>query len=652
MFMKKIKLIPLLFLLPFSLMAQNHDPVLMSISGKEVKLSEFNAIYNKNNSKEAKNDQSLLEYIDLFVNFKLKVLEAEKAGIDTTASFKSELMGYRKQLAQPYLSDKDANEGLMKEAYERMKWDIKASHILIRVDADAAPKDTLEAFNKITKIRKEIQAGKDFAKAAKEYTEDPSGKENGGDLGYFTAFYMVYPFESAAYNTKVGGVSQPVRTKFGYHLINVTDKRPAAGTIKVAHIMIKAPVEFSSEEKEIAKQRINEIYEKLVSGEKFEDLATKYSDDKGSSNKGGELAPFGTGRMVPEFEVAAFALAKNGDYSKPVQTDFGWHIIKRIEKFDVKPYEEVKNEIKNKVTRDSRAEVSKQQFVNKLKKQYALKEYPKNKVDIEKVIDNNFFEGKWTMPEIVSTMAKPLFDLENKTYSQRDLLNFMEARQTRRPVISKSEVVNQQYNEFLEAKILELEDSNLEKKYPDFKMLLQEYKDGIMLFEITDQKVWTKAVKDSVGLENFYKTINNNYMYDERADVVIYTCANQSVADNARKLILKNTKKGISSEQVLKTINKKDANNIKAENGIFAKGENAFLNQDEWKKGLTKNIPNNNKIVFVHIKDILPPSPKPLKEVRGLITSEYQNYLEKEWIKELRTKNKVVVNPEVLQKIK
>ncbi|CAG0982011.1 MAG: hypothetical protein HND27_02905 [Bacteroidetes bacterium] len=648
--MKKFKLF--LFLLPLSLIAQNNDPVLLTISGKEVKLSEFEAIYNKNNSKEAKSPQALMEYMDLFINFKLKVLEAEKEGIDTTVAFKNELMGYRKQLAQPYLSDKDANEGLMKEAYERMKWDIKASHILIRVDADAAPKDTLEAYNKISKIRKEIMAGKTFEKAAKEYTEDPSGKENGGDLGYFTVFYMVYPFESAAYNTKVGGVSQPVRTKFGYHLINVTDKRPAAGSIKVAHIMIKAPADFSNEEKERAKQAINDIYTKLKAGEKFEDLAAKFSDDKASANKGGELAPFGTGRMVPEFENAAFALANNGDYSAPVQTDFGWHIIKRIEKFGIKPYDEVKNEIKNKVTRDSRAEVSKQQFVNKLKKQYTLKEYPKNKIDVEKAIDNTFFEGKWTMPEIASTMAKPLFDLEKKTYTQRDLLNFMGARQTRRPVISKTEVVNQQYNEFLEAKILELEDENLEKKYPEFRMLLQEYKDGIMLFEITDQKVWSKAVKDSAGLENFYKTINQKYLYDERANAVVYTCANQTVADNARKLILKNEKKGINSEQVLKIINKKNAENIKAENGLFAKGENPFLNHDEWKKGLTKNIPSNNKIVFVHIKEIVPPSPKPLKEVRGLVTSEYQNHLEKEWIQNIRSKYKVTVNAEVLQKIK
>ncbi len=647
--MKKMRIVSLLLLAPALLFAQAKDPVLMEIAGKNVLLSEFETIFNKNNTKDAQ-QQTLDEYVDLFVNFKLKVQAALDAGIDTSEAFTSELSGYRKQLAQPYLSDKDANETLMKEAYERMLWDIRASHILIRVDADAAPKDTIEAYNKILKIRKEILAGKDFAQAAKEYTQDPSGADNGGELGYFTAFYMVYPFETAAYTTKKGEISQPVRTKFGYHLLKITDKRKAVGTIKTAHIMVKAHQEMSPEELKLAEERIQEIYKKLQAGESFEKLAQDFSDDKGSASRGGELSPFGVGRMVPEYEEAAFALKANGDYSAPVKTDFGWHIIKRIEHYSIKSYEELMNEIKIKVTRDSRAEVSKQQFVNKLKKQYELKEYPKNRPEIASLIDNSFFEGKWSLSDKPISANKPLFDLEKKTYTQRDLLAFMEARQTRRPVINKNEVVNQQYAELLETKILELEDANLERKYPDFKILLQEYRDGILLFEITDRNVWTKAVKDTTGIEAFYQTIKNKYMWPERADAVIYTANNQKTADAARKVINKMLKKGVKHDEVLKQVNKKDPNALSMQKGLYTREELPAL--VEWKKGLSLNYPKNNKVAFVYINEIKAPTPKDMWDVRGLVTSEYQNQLEKEWIQDLRKKYPVVINQEVLKQVK
>jgi peptidyl-prolyl cis-trans isomerase SurA len=322
------------------------SPVLLTIAGTPVSKDEFEKVYRKNNQKLDSYDmKDLREYLELYINYKLKVKEAESLKLDTGITFINELKGYRKQLAQPYMSDKEVTDALIKEAYERLQKDVRASHILINLAPDALPKDTLEVYNRALKIRDMISRGADFEKVARDSSNDPSAKDNGGDLGYFTGMQMVYPFETAAYNTKPGNLSMPVRTKFGYHIIKVHDIREAQGEIKVAHIMVKLGSDASENYAATAKNKIDEIYSKLKSGEQFEDLAIKYSDDKGSAKNGGQLPPFGTGRMVPEFEKAAFDLKKDNDISVPVKTSYGWHIIKRLEKKDVPSFEQKKNEI-------------------------------------------------------------------------------------------------------------------------------------------------------------------------------------------------------------------------------------------------------------------------------------------------------------------
>ena len=267
---------------------KSDDAVLMTIGGNRVTVSEFENVYHKNNTKESgsADSKSLNEYVDLFVNFKLKVKEAEELGLDTAKAFKDELAGYRKQLAQPYLTDKDVNEKLLSETYNRLNMDVHAAHILVKVNETALPKDTLEAYNKIMKIRARILKGEDFKKVASEkgISDDPSAVENGGDLGYFTALQMVYPFESAAYTTKVGEISMPVRTRYGYHIIKVVDSRDNRGEVTVAHIMLLNPKEDKAEEKDKIKKNIDDIYQKLQQGESFESLAKQFSDDKSSSS--------------------------------------------------------------------------------------------------------------------------------------------------------------------------------------------------------------------------------------------------------------------------------------------------------------------------------------------------------------------------------
>ena len=349
------------------------DPVVMEVDGHDVTKGEFLQIYLKNNNDPKFDKASIDEYMELFTKFKLKVAEAEAQGYDTVPRLKKELEGYRKQLALPYLIDSVENKAMVREAYDRLKKEIRASHILIKVSQNASPADTLKAYNRLLELKARIEKGEDFAVVAKSKnsSEDPSAMKNGGDLGFFTAFQMLYPFEEMAYNTRKDEVSNPFRTKYGYHILQVTDSRPARGTIRVAHIMVGTPQGTSEAEIVSAEKKINEIYEKLKESnydEYWEKMVSKYSDDPSSSKKAGELPVFGSGsaqRMVPTFEDAAFALKEDGEISAPVRTDFGFHILKRLEWKDIKPFDEMKKELQKKVNKDERSKKTQDIFVSK-----------------------------------------------------------------------------------------------------------------------------------------------------------------------------------------------------------------------------------------------------------------------------------------------
>ncbi|MGB3946622.1 MAG: peptidylprolyl isomerase, partial [Bacteroidia bacterium] len=406
MFAKSLVL-PFTFLALNTITAQtkNKDAVLMTIGQNKVTVAEFESVYKKNNTKDVANDaKSLNDYVDLFVNFKLKVKEAEELKLDTAKAFKDELAGYRKQLAQPYLTDKDVNEKLLQETYSRLQEDVHASHILVKVAETALPKDTLEAYNKIMKIRARVLKGEDFNKVASEkgISDDPSAKDNGGDLGYFTALQMVYTFETAAYTTKVGDVSMPVRTRYGYHIIKVHDKRKAQGEVLVAHIMVKTPPNMTKEDSTNAVTKINEIHSKLKAGAKFEELATQFSDDKTSAKKGGELMWFGTSKMPIEFEKASFALKNKGDFSNPTKTKYGWHVIKLIDRRGLATFDAMKNELKDKVTKDSRSQAGRASLIAKIKAEYKFKENLAARDEFAKVLDSTVFEGTWDKAKAAS----------------------------------------------------------------------------------------------------------------------------------------------------------------------------------------------------------------------------------------------------------
>lgn len=632
--------------------AQDKDPVLLTVDGKSTTLSEFEAVYRKNNRDTKIDAQDVKEYLDLYINFRLKVREAEELGLDTLNKFKEELKGYQKQLAKPYLTDKNVSEALVKEAYERMKQDVSASHILLKVNPDALPKDTLAVYNRIIDLRNRALKG-DFDALAKQYSEDPSAKENGGNLGWFSAMRMVYPFENAAYNTPVGQISMPVRTRFGYHILKVNGKRDAMGEIQVAHIMIKTGKEATAEDVAKAKEKAMEVKGLISSGKStFEELAAKYSEDKGSSAKGGELPQFGTGRMVAAFEKAAFGLKKVGDVSDLVETEYGFHIIKLLKTVPVPAFEATKDDLTAKVSKDSRSQLTRTVVIERVKKEAGFKEMPAAVDELAKFLDDRLIEGKWNA-DTAKHLTKTVLTIGNRNLNQYDLAKFVGKQQTKRKPEDLRIILNGLYGQFVEESVLAYEEGQLEKKYPEYKALLREYRDGILLFDLTDQKVWSKAVKDTTGLQAFHDLNKGKFMWDKRLDAEIYHVQKDSILKPLLAELQKKYKKGeIDREAIVKTYNANSKLNLRAEANKYQAEDEELLKNVPWEKGVHGPYKNGENQVIVVVKDVLAPAPKTLKEARGLVTADYQQYLEQQWIKELRGKYSFKADESLLSRIK
>jgi len=629
------------------------DPVVMTINNKPVTKSEFLQIYTKNNPNPSFDKDSLDRYMELFQVFKLKVAEAEALGYDTLPRLQKELDGYKKQLALPYLIDSVQNQSMVQEAYNRTATEVRCSHILVKLDPNASPKDTLAAYNRLLGLKARIEKGEDFASVAKSKlgSEDPSVVNNGGDLGYFTAFQMVYPFEEKAYNTPVGTVSEPFRTRFGYHILKVTDKRPARGTIKVAHLMISTGREATTETRQNAEKKINEIYDSLMAGSSWEKMVTAYSEDANSVKKGGELPAFGSGtsqRMVLEFEDAAFALKKAGEFSKPVKTQYGYHIIKLIEWTPVKSFENMRRELQAKVNKDERSKITQDSFVQKLKTQYNYA-YKGSKalVAMESQIDSTFFVGKWKASSVKSN--KTLFVLDGKKYKQQDFAAYMEknfrsVRKDAAPV-----VIKQLYQQWEKNQVLAYEEALLPAKYPAYKALVQEYHDGIILYEIMQDQVWNKAVKDTAGLRAFFMENRSKYAWTNRIDATVYECKDEFIAVQVYGMLVQSDT--VNSKAVLDVINKDSELNLKVRMNKFEVAQTPYLQNRNFTPGLNPVYSMDGKWYVVKVAALLPPAPKEYTEAKGLATSDYQAFLEKKWLEALRLKHKIVINEDMLYQI-
>jgi peptidyl-prolyl cis-trans isomerase SurA len=741
-------------------------PAIETLGSFPVPASEFAYVYKKNNSTAADygTRQSVTDYLTLYTNFRLKVLDAEKQGLDTTRAFNRELEGYKQQLAQPYLTEKGVTDQLVREAYGRMSQEVNASHILIRVAPDASPADTLAAYQKVVALRQRVTSGEDFTNLARTVSEDPSARENGGKLGYFTAMQMVYPFENAAYSTPVGQVSQPIRTRFGYHIIKVNDRRPAQGEIKVAHLMVRITPQAPKADSATAHKKINELYGRLRKGEDWNKLVAQFSEDPGSAPNGGELPPFGTGRMIPSFEETAFKLQKPGDIAPPVQTPYGWHIIKLVEKQPVPDFAAMEATLKSKVAKDSRSELNRTAFLKRIRQEDQFVEIPATKALAISQADTALVKGRYKYNPATLTAAAssgkasknsakasidklPLFTIKGKPYPVSDFLTFAQQNQRPRPTAEPAFAMQQLYDQYVDQSLTEFERTSLDTKYEDYRMLVKEYRDGILLFQLMDQKVWTKAIEDTAGLKKFFQANQANYQFGQRARGTVISAAtpqllaraqrelatrrypvagrpgtvlvhfkpgtatlataNGSVAldDLAKRLngdttltatVAGHIKRGESpalarqrataainylvktgkidrSQLKLTTapaitadgdtrftlyssatsaleanLNTQNPLAVQIQQRIFQKGDNKVMDDYLTRPAATYTTQRDGRYYAVVVNQALLAGPKALSDARGQATSDYQTYLEKQWIEQLRQQYPVKVNePEV-----
>ena len=647
---KQLLLITACFcLMPF---VKGQDDIIMTLGNEKVTKAEFERIYHKNNSSVVYDNKTPREYLDLFINFKLKVMEAKAQGYDTMSSFIKELGGYRDQLAKPYLRDKEQDEQMLKETYRRIATEVNASHIAVKVAfTTASPADTLEAYNKILALRNRILKGESFEDIAVANSDDPSAKNNKGNLGWFSAFRMVYAFEDAAYKTPVGQISMPVKTRYGYHIIRTNAFRPALGDILLANIMMRVRPSADSAAHQAGMEKINKCYSLLQQGESFADVARKYSEDDASAKNGGKMRWLSSGELPPEIEEVVFAL-DSGEYTEPMKSEYGYHIFQVLGKRPVKSFEEMKSNLEERIAQDERQKNTEAIFVDKLKKEYGFTEYPENVAALISLIDTSLYESKWD-PSLKGELIDPVFTIGDRDYTQMDLGLYIKAGRKYTKKETLESIGKRKYDDFVKEMVLQYEKDRLDQKYPEFRYLMEEYHDGILLFNITDDMVWSKAVKDTLGLQQYYNLHKNNYKWQTRADVSKYSTKDSSLEAKIVQFAPQRSSRNWTPKQFNALVCGQDTLPcVEVADLKVEKGSDPVVDSMEWKKGTLKAYKEKDKTAVVCINGILKPQTKLLKEARGLVTADYQNELEKAWIKELRLKYPVVIDEKVFETIK
>ncbi len=638
--------------------------VLMTIGDQDITVKEFCDVYYKNNLKsDVIEKKSVDEYLDLFTTFRMKVMEAERLQLDTSAKFQKELAGYRKQLAKPFMSSDDITEDLVQEAYQRKLKDIRASHILIRCDKNALPSDTLKAYNKAMEIRKKALAkNADFAALADQYSEDPSAKGmkatdqnparpgNHGDLGYFSVFDMVYPFETGAYNTKEGEISMPVRSDFGYHLIKVTSVSDALGSIQAAHIFLQLPADASEEDEAAMRMKADNIYKELMAkdGKNWNEMVKQYTDDKGTVARNGALSTFSVSRIVPEFIEACKSLEK-GQIAKPIRTMYGYHIIKLLDYSGVGTLEQERKGLTERIEKDMRSKKSEEVVLKQVKSEYHFKQNDKNLETFIASVDSTILSANYE-PAANVNMGATLFSLDGNPTKVSDFVTYIKDNMSPQRYVTPATYAYQLYENFSNEVAMNYADAHLEDKYPDFKALVQEYRDGILLFDLMDREVWDKAVKDTVGLQEFHERNASKYMWGERVYATIVTVTRQESLPKVQALL----NSGIELDSLKNAIRNDSIGYAFVRKGYYQRGDNQYVDQTEWKVGVRNEIAStvDQSTNIVIIRELRDPEPKTLKEARGLVTSDYQVELEQQWVQSLKERYPVKINEKVLEKVR
>ncbi len=621
---KKVMILSVLFISTL-VSGQDQSKVLFSVDGKDVYNAEFIRVFEKNRDIVVEEEhKDFDDYFDLFVDFKLKLEQARDMHLDTASSYTAELAKYREQLVQPYLQNPEGIELLVKEAYKRTVNEVNASHILIIVEADAPAADTIKAYTRILEARKEILAGAKFDSIAKLYSDDPSVQLNSGNLGYFSAFAMVYEFENAAYDTKIGEVSMPFRTQFGYHIVEVNDRRKSPGEVQVAHIMVKN----DSTNTLRAKEKIDDIYNKLLQGDDFARIAQEHSDDLSSAQKGGALPKFGTGRMIKPFEDVAFSLDEKGDFSKPFESSYGWHILKLIETYPIPSYVDLHSQLESKVKNGSRSGYVERSLAQKIALNYKVIEHK----DILQLsanfsdLENNF---------------DTILVVENKYFTSHNLYEYG------KEIKKKSkELIFEDFKYFM---IIDYYKDHLEDTNKEFALTYKEYKDGLLLFELLQKVIWERSEKDSLGLSQFFEENRDSYKWKKRADLSIASCTKKEKAEIVKRYMIE----GLKNDSIKALVNEGATIHVLFSKGKLEEGSSKLPETYQFELGVSKIFEEEeNNFTIIKVDTVFEPQLKELKDTRGEVMNDYQNYLEAEWVKELRKTYKIKVNNKNYKELK
>jgi peptidyl-prolyl cis-trans isomerase SurA len=625
-----------------TLRAQTTDPVLFTVDGQNVAASEFTYIYSKNNRDDADfSEKSLREYLDLYTKFKLKVREAYAMRLDTITSLRTELDGYRKQLAESYLTDKEITDRLVQEAYDRMQKDIHVAHILIKT-ASPAGADTLNAYNKVQSAYMRLKKGESWNDVVRMTSEDSGSKEMGGDIGYITATLPsgFYNFETAAYTTPIGSYSAPIKTAIGYHIVKVLGDRPARGEMEVGHILLR--VKSDNSDDAAVKARIEAIHKELMAGGKFEDLARKSSEDKGTGERGGFIGTMVINQFEKPFEDAAYALKADGDYTAPVRTRLGYHIIRRVRQRPALTFDAAKRKLESTITRDDRIADARKSMVSRIKTEAGYKKDQAVYDQFVLVVGPDLQTYRWQVPTLTPAT---LMTIGNDVYTNVDFANYIRnnarARMSMQKGASNADIVAKSFEEFSNEKALYFEEKNLVNKYPEFKALMREYEEGILLFEATKINVWDKASKDSLGLIEFHSANKNDYLWDERLEISTLTVdsASMSKLPSLKKMAMKKSLASVAAKANKKKIP------AQVTTRVYQK-EESLPDGLTWTPGQLIDLPSGRGLV--RVERVIPPTPKTLDEARGYVIADYQDQLEREWVYALQKKYPIVINDAVL----
>ena len=637
-----------LFIGYFNGNAQNKKNVLLTINSNPVYSSDFTKVFNKNLDLVVEESQkNVAGYLDLFIDYKLKITEAYAQELDKNQQYIKEFKKYEDQLAKKYIYDKRVVSKLVEEAYDRSLEEINAEHILVLSNLNDSPNDTLKAYNKIKEAHVKALKGENFTSLVIEYSEEPGAKKSKGKLGYFTAFQMVYPFENTAYNTKVGEISQITRTSFGYHIIKINDRRKKKPKINVSHIMI-----FSNKDKkaEDPEERINELYAMIMQGEPFEKIAKQFSEDKNTGVKGGQLKTFGPGDLkAPKFENAAYSIKNEGEIIAPIQSAFGWHIIRLNEKFSIPSFEEQKDDIEKKVKGGARALVVTQAINNKIIKKYGFKEGESYISYFNNFVNDSILSRKWTYSSIPLTENQILFTIGDHDVTYTDYAEYLRDNQkTIKKYINKESLLIDMYVKFKNETLKNYFKERLEVENTEYATIINDYRNGLLVYDVMNKNIWQIAKTDSTGLKDYYEKTKNNYKWKKRLDVDIYSSSDETTTKQVQTLLMR----GEESATIKKQINSDGKINVITVSDVFEIDQSELPEDLIPEKGVSDIKLNDGFYVVVNIKEVIEPTLKEFDEVRGTVISNFQTEIEEKWMQSLRDKYEVKINNKSLKKLK